>query len=27
MDNLEKPDLLGDTPKESATSEIPKATH
>ena len=27
MDNLEKPDLLGDTPEESATSEIPKATH
>lgn len=27
MDNLEKPDLLGDTPEESATSEIRKATH
>ena len=27
MDNLEKPDLLGDTPEESAVSEIPKATH
>jgi hypothetical protein len=27
MDNLEKPDLLGDTPEESAVSEIPKPTH
>ncbi len=27
MDNLETPDLLGDTPEESAASEIPKATH
>lgn len=27
MDNLEKPDLLGDTPDESAASEIPNATH
>jgi hypothetical protein len=27
MDNLERPDLLGDTPEESAASEIPKATH
>ena len=26
IDNLEKPDLLGDTPEESAASEIPKAT-
>jgi hypothetical protein len=25
-DNLERPDLLGDTPEESAASEIPKAT-
>ena len=27
MDNLEKPDLLGDTPEESAAIEVPKATH
>ena len=27
MDDLEKPDLLGDTPEESAVSEIPKPTH
>ncbi|HEX7265172.1 MAG TPA: hypothetical protein VF383_13440 [Candidatus Dormibacteraeota bacterium] len=27
MDELEKPDLLGDTPEESAASEIPKPTH
>ena len=27
MDHLEKPDLLGDTPEQSAASEIPKATH
>lgn len=27
MDNLEKPDLLGDTPEESAVSEIPKPTY
>jgi hypothetical protein len=27
MDNLEKPDLLGDTPEESATSEAPLPTH
>ena len=27
IDNLEKPDLLGDTPEESTTSGIPKATH
>ena len=27
MDNLEKPDLLQDPPEESATSEIPTATH
>jgi hypothetical protein len=26
-DNLEKPDLLGDSPEESATRENPKATH
>ncbi len=26
-DNLEKPDLLGDTPEESAAAEIPKVTH
>jgi hypothetical protein len=26
-DNLETPDLLGDTPEESGASEIPKATH
>ena len=25
-DNLERPDVLGDTPEESAASEIPKAT-
>ncbi len=27
MDNLEEPDLLGDTPEESAVGELPKATH
>ena len=27
MDNLEKPDLLGDTPEESPASETPKASH
>jgi hypothetical protein len=27
MDNLEKPDLLGDTPEESAASEAPIPTH
>jgi hypothetical protein len=27
LNELEKPDLLGDTPDESAASEIPKATH
>jgi hypothetical protein len=27
MDELETPDLLGDTPEESATSDAPKATH
>lgn len=27
LDNLEKPDLLGDTPEESAATEIPKVTH
>jgi hypothetical protein len=27
MDNLEEPDLLGDTPEESAATEIPKATY
>lgn len=27
VDNLEKPDLLGDTPEESAAIEIPKVTH
>jgi hypothetical protein len=26
-DELEKPDLLGDTPEESAESETPKPTH
>ena len=26
MDNLEKPDLLGDTPEESAATEAPKAS-
>jgi hypothetical protein len=26
-DNLEKPDLLGDTSEESAASEFPKPTH
>lgn len=26
-DNLERPDLLGDTPEESAETETPKATH
>jgi hypothetical protein len=25
-DNLERPDLVGDTPEEPATGEIPKAT-
>ena len=27
MDNLEKPDLLGDSPEESAASEAPIPTH
>jgi hypothetical protein len=27
MDNLERPDLVGDTPEESATSEAPLPTH
>jgi hypothetical protein len=27
IDNLEKPDLSGDTSEESAVSEIQKATH
>jgi hypothetical protein len=27
MDNLEKPDHLGDTPEESAETEIPLVTH
>jgi hypothetical protein len=27
VDDLERPDLLGDTPEESAASEIPKPTH
>lgn len=27
VDNLEKPDLLGDTPEESAALEAPKATY
>jgi hypothetical protein len=27
MDDLEKPDLLGDTPEESAAVEVPKVTH
>lgn len=27
VDNLEKPDLLGDTPEESAALEVPKATY
>lgn len=27
MDGLERPDLLGDTPEESAAVEIPTPTH
>lgn len=27
VDTLETPDLLGDTPEESAAVEVPKATH
>ena len=27
VENLEKPDLLGDTPEESSAAEIPKVTH
>ena len=27
VDNLERPDLAGDTPEESAASEIPKPTY
>ena len=27
MDNLERPDLVGDTPEESAASETPKPTY
>lgn len=27
VENLEKPDLLGDTPEESAAVEVPKATY
>jgi hypothetical protein len=27
MDNLEKPDHLGETPEESAEREVPKPTH
>jgi hypothetical protein len=27
IDNLEKPDLLGNTPEESAASETPKPTY
>ena len=27
VDNLEKPDLLGDTPEQSRATEIPKVTH
>ncbi len=27
MDNLEKPDLLGDTHEKSAATEAPKASH
>ena len=27
MNDLEKPDLLGDTPEESAAVEVPKVTH
>lgn len=27
MDNLQQPDLLGDTPEESSAREIPKPTH
>lgn len=27
VDNLEKPDLLGDTPEESAALEVPKTTY
>ena len=26
-DNLERPDLLGDTPEESAAAELPQPTH
>ncbi|HEV2035198.1 MAG TPA: hypothetical protein VGU71_13540 [Candidatus Dormibacteraeota bacterium] len=26
-ENLERPDLVGDTPEESAAIEIPKPTH
>lgn len=26
-EDLEKPDLLGDTPEQSAEIEVPKATH
>jgi hypothetical protein len=26
-DDLEQPDLLGDTPDESSDREVPKATH
>ena len=27
VDTLERPDPIGDTPEESAASEIPEATH
>lgn len=27
MDNLERPDHLGETPEESAQREVPKPTH
>jgi hypothetical protein len=27
LDNLERPDLVGDAPDESAVSEIPKPAH
>jgi hypothetical protein len=27
IDNLEKPDHLGETPEQSATSEVPRPLH
>lgn len=27
VDDLETPDLLGDTPEESAVADVPKPTH